>query len=176
MDSLEGMDRHEGGCLCGAVRYDTRGAPLRVTVCHCRYCQRATGAGFMINANFEQAAHQPTRGEPQVHNHRSEGSGKVIHIHFCAVCGTKLYMTFDRAPGYVGVFAGTFDDPAWITFDPVTSKQIFLDAARPDMMILPGIRAFAAHETTNDGAPCAAHVFDHAVTVAEGWPPQQVMR
>ncbi|MDE3239651.1 MAG: GFA family protein [Paracoccaceae bacterium] len=170
------MDRHEGGCLCGAIRYETEGAPLRVTICHCRYCQRATGAGFMINANFTQAAHRVTKGAPRVHDHRSEGSGKLLHVHFCPDCGTKLHMTFERAPGYVGIYVGTFDTPGWITFDPVTSKQIFLDSARPDAVILPAIRAFAAHETTNDGTRCVAHVFDAPVTVAAGWPPEQAMR
>lgn len=166
------VETHAGGCLCGAIRYETRGVPARVTLCHCRYCQRATGAGFMINANFERAALALSGAEPAVHDHRSEGSGKIIHIHFCPACGTKLFMTFERFPGFAGIYTGTFDDPGWIGFDPATAKQIFLDVARPDAVILPGINAFGQHAAAHDGTPLPAHVFDRPVTVAEAWPPQ----
>jgi len=37
---------HAGGCLCGAVRYQVAGAPLRVGLCHCETCRRNTGASF----------------------------------------------------------------------------------------------------------------------------------
>ncbi len=162
---------HEGGCLCGAIRYQTQGEPMRVTLCHCRYCQRATGAATMINANFEAAAFRLTRGTPTVYDHRSEGSGKLLHIHFCARCGTKLYMTFERFPGYVGLYSGSFDDPAWIRPEPGRARQIFLDSARPDAVILAGIDAYGQHATDAEGRPQVAHVFAHPVTVAEGWPP-----
>jgi len=33
---------HEGGCLCGSVRYRTTGDPVAATVCHCKFCQRRT--------------------------------------------------------------------------------------------------------------------------------------
>ena len=165
------MDRHDGGCLCGRVRYETLGPPARVTICHCRFCQRATGGAAMINANFELSALTVTRGAPRVFDHRSEGSGKLVHIHFCPDCGTKLFMTFERAPGWAGVYSGSFDDPAWITLDPATAKQIFLDSGRPDAAILPGIKAFGQHATTNDGTPCRPHVFDRLVTAGEAWPP-----
>lgn len=165
------MSTHEGGCLCGAIRYETRGEPVRVTICHCRFCQRATGGGPMTNANFELSALTVTRGEPKVYDHRSEGSGKLVHIHFCPDCGTKLYMTFERFPGFAGLYAGTFDDPSWIRLDPASSKQIYLDVARPDSAILPGINAFGEHAAAADGTPCAPHVFDRARIVGEAWPP-----
>jgi hypothetical protein len=39
---------HEGGCLCGAVRYRVEGEPARASVCNCTACHRRTGslAGF----------------------------------------------------------------------------------------------------------------------------------
>ena len=39
-----------GRCACGAVRYETTGAPRRVSVCHCKACQRRTGSAFGIAA------------------------------------------------------------------------------------------------------------------------------
>ena len=39
---------HRGGCLCGAVRYSFNARPLAVNACHCRDCQRFTGATNFI--------------------------------------------------------------------------------------------------------------------------------
>jgi hypothetical protein len=43
----------EGGCTCGYVRYKIVSDPLIVHCCHCRTCQRQTGASFALNALFE---------------------------------------------------------------------------------------------------------------------------
>ena len=43
----------EGGCSCVAVRYRLESAPLFVHCCHCRWCQRESGAAFAINAMVE---------------------------------------------------------------------------------------------------------------------------
>jgi len=48
---------HEGGCLCGTHRYRVKGDPMRVLVCHCRFCQRRTGAacgiGVLVDLYFD---------------------------------------------------------------------------------------------------------------------------
>jgi len=43
----------EGGCTCGHVRYSLLSKPMIVHCCHCRYCQRQTGAAFALNALIE---------------------------------------------------------------------------------------------------------------------------
>jgi len=40
----------EGGCTCGKVRYRLNSDPMFVHCCHCRWCQRETGAAFALNA------------------------------------------------------------------------------------------------------------------------------
>ena len=154
------MDRHEGGCLCGAIRYETLTAPSRVTVCHCSFCQRATGAAYMVQPVFDDVDLRLLAGAPRVYDAVSAGSGKVIHVHFCAECGTKLWLSFERFPGKLGLYAGTFDEPCWFDIAPDTSKHIFLGEARRDTVIPPGIPTFAAHVLSKDGTPLTPVVYD----------------
>ena len=42
-----------GGCDCREVRYQMETSPLFVHCCHCRWCQRETGASFALNAMIE---------------------------------------------------------------------------------------------------------------------------
>lgn len=153
------MTHAEGGCLCGAVRYAVLAPPERVTVCHCRFCQRATGAAYMVEPIFRLSDLVTRRGLPQVFDHRSEGSGKIVHVHFCADCGTKLWLTFERFPDSLGVYAGTFDDPGWFPIRAEAAKHIYLGVARPDTVIPAGLPTYVEHATRPDGTPLPARVF-----------------
>ena len=82
-----------GGCLCGRVRYESSGAPLFGVVCHCRDCQRASGAGHVpvmgvwkstLSVNGETSSHAVVGG-----------SGKLAVRHFCPNCGSTQF-TRDR--------------------------------------------------------------------------------
>ena len=150
----------QGGCICGAVRYEMLAAPLRVTICHCRFCQRATGSAYMVEPVFRLEDLRITRGSPATYRHRSEGSGKMVFIHFCATCGTKLYLSFERFAEVCGVYAGTFDDPNWFEIGPGNAKHIFLAVARHDTIIPSGINTYQQHATRNDGTPIDPRVFD----------------
>ena len=151
---------HEGGCLCRALRYRTSGPPLRVTVCYCRFCQRATGSAYMVEPVSHRDDVLVACGDPAVFELTSEGSGKAVHVHFCPACGTKLYLTFQRFPETCSIYAGTFDDPDWFEIDPANAKHIFLDVARHDTLIPSGINAFPGHAITNEGVPNQPTVLD----------------
>jgi hypothetical protein len=154
------MTVHQGGCICGAVQYETLSDPLRVTVCHCRFCQRATGSAYLVEPIFRLEDLKITRGSATTYQHRSEGSGKLVYIHFCAACGTKLYLSFERFPDVCGIYAGTFDEPSWFEIRPDNSKHIFLEVARHDTIIPAGIKAYDRHATQNDGTPIEPMLFD----------------
>ena len=151
----------EGGCLCGALRYSVSAPPARLTICHCRFCQRATGSAYMVEPIFDKADFQVVAGEPNLYRHRSEGSGKRVDVHFCAACGTKLFLTFERFVDVVGVYGGTFDDPNWFERAPAISKHIFLGVAQRGTVIPPGVTTFEEHATDNAGEPLEPRVFDH---------------
>jgi hypothetical protein len=156
----QAMATHEGGCLCGAVRYETKCDPLRVTTCHCKFCQRATGSAYMVEPIFRRTDILITKGAPAIYNHRSGGSGKLVHVHSCAACGTKLYLTFERFAESCGVYAGTFDDPDWFEIRPDNSKRIFIDAARHEAILPPGVPCFREHAMRNDDTPLEPMTFN----------------
>ncbi|MDO9295634.1 GFA family protein [Bradyrhizobium sp.] len=94
---------HEGGCLCGAVRFRCEGEPLNVRICHCRNCQKAMGSPFYARALFAQGALSVT-GETARY-----ASSEAIDRVFCKVCGTRLFSA-RRNGTAAGVALATFDD------------------------------------------------------------------
>jgi hypothetical protein len=93
----------EGGCLCGAVRFRTHGEPINLRVCHCRNCQKATGAPFFARALFAQQAIE-VEGETG-HHASSEALDRV----FCRSCATQLF-SWRRNGTVAGVALAAFDD------------------------------------------------------------------
>lgn len=128
---------HTGGCLCGAIRYAVD-APLKeLRACHCRDCQRASGAhgavvAFVLAGNFKLL-----RGTPKRFAKKAE-SGRTLIRYFCGDCGSSLYSHRETMPEVIGVRAGTLDDstalritghiwtksaPPWSYIDP-QAKQV----------------------------------------------------
>jgi hypothetical protein len=54
---------HRGGCLCGAVRYAFDAPPLATVACHCRDCQKLSGATNLLTVYTERAVFRHERGE-----------------------------------------------------------------------------------------------------------------
>ena len=94
-----------GGCQCGAVRFALSAAPVKVSICHCRMCQKAAGAPFASFADIDRGVFAWTRGKPAAFQ-----SSSVAMRDFCAACGTPL--SFRRIEGpKIEIMTGTFDRP-----------------------------------------------------------------
>src|SRR5271155_5099758 len=86
----------EGGCDCGGVRYRLTAAPLIVHCCHCRWCQRETGASFALNAMIESDRVVVEVGEPEAVETPSQ-SGKGQTIWRCPQCRIALWSNYGGA-------------------------------------------------------------------------------
>ncbi len=108
---------HEGGCLCGSVRYRVTGDPVVAAACHCKYCQRRTGSAFGISVYFEDTSVEFTSGSLKDYKYRSDESNRWVEVEFCDNCGTSVTWTAEIRPGHRGIAGGTFDDPDWFHID-----------------------------------------------------------
>lgn len=139
---------HEGGCLCGAVRYRAKGPALRTLVCHCRFCQRMTGSSFFAESMFPIDA-VDLSGQLSVYEHNSANSGKAVHVHFCPKCGTTVTLTFQRWPEYRAISRGTFDDPNWTRI----GSHIWTESAQSGVILPAETDCFRQARATLAGEP-----------------------
>ena len=99
-------ETHEGGCLCGAVRYRVSGEAVARTLCHCVSCRRASGGVSVAWAVFDRDAVE-IEGEL-----REYSSSPGIHWGSCAACGSLVAYRRDSRPGHRDITTATLDDPA----------------------------------------------------------------
>jgi hypothetical protein len=127
----------EGGCTCGAVRFSLVGPPLFVHCCHCRWCQRETGASFALNAMIEADRVVLRKGEPEI-VHTPSASGKGQKIVRCPTCRIALWSNYAGAGDKVRfVRVGTLDEPDRLPPD----IHIFTASKQPWVVLTPGIPA-----------------------------------
>ncbi|MBB3354683.1 GFA family protein [Rhizobium lentis] len=98
-------------CHCGSLRAKTSGDPLMVSICHCRDCQRRTGAVAGSGAIFAKAEVM-IEGDRRIFE-RDAAQGRKVRFHFCPNCGTSLYWEGDFNPDLYIVAVGAFADPAF---------------------------------------------------------------
>jgi hypothetical protein len=101
----------DGGCTCRAVRYRLKSRPMFVHCCHCRWCQRETGAAFALNAMIEADRVETLAGSPEIVLTPTL-SGKGQKIARCPTCRVALWSNYAGAGDKVRfVRVGTLDDP-----------------------------------------------------------------
>src|SRR5262245_25630070 len=115
-----------GGCACGDIRYECTEPPIVELLCHCRDCQRASGAAsaammFVAGDRFAFVS-----GEPAYHE-VTGGSGRQVRRCFCRRCGSPVsaYWPEDRSLQLIQV--GSLDDPS--AFKP--DHELWMSRAHP---------------------------------------------
>jgi len=97
-----------GGCYCGAIRYEARGEPVHIGMCHCRMCQKWTGLAAAMGIFYPLDSLRFTKGHPKTFM-----TSKILQRSFCGDCGTLIghrYVAgaFKQA---MAIFIGTHDYP-----------------------------------------------------------------
>jgi len=153
--SINNETTFEGGCTCGEVRYRLTRTPLFVHCCHCRWCQRETGAAFALNAMIESEYVSLLAGEPETVNTPSN-SGKGQQVVRCPSCHIAVWSHYAGAGDTLSfVRVGTLDDP---------------DAAPPDVHI------YTASKQPWVNLPPETPAFEAYYTPSETWPAETLRR
>jgi hypothetical protein len=138
----------EGGCACGAVRYRLEAAPMFVHCCHCRDCQRQTGAAFAVNALIEIDRVALVSGEPVPYGMPTD-SGRPHRIYRCPACQTAVWSEYGGLAKLRFVRVGTLDDPAAL---PPT-VHIYTRSKLPWVALPEGVPAFEAYYSSREVWP-----------------------
>ena len=139
----------EGGCTCRAVRYRMTSKPLFVHCCHCRWCQRESGAAFALNAMIEADRVVLLQGEPErVDTPSNSGKGQTYYR--CPTCRIALWSNYAGAGDAVRfVRVGTLDEPDRLPPD----IHIYTDSKQPWVVLPSDSLAFPAFYKRSDVWP-----------------------
>lgn len=145
----------EGGCDCRAVRYRMMSAPLFVHCCHCRWCQRESGASFALNAMIE-ADRVVELGQPSELIDTPSASGNGQAIARCPKCKIAVWSNYAGAGPHIKfVRVGTLDNP-----DLCSPDIHIFTASKQSWVILPA------------GVPAVAEYYDRE----RYWPQESLAR
>ncbi|MFM5679390.1 GFA family protein [Aeromonas veronii] len=111
----------KGGCHCGAIRYEVLTAPFAADFCHCRDCQRTTGAPVGAWMDFYAEQVQWLCGKPTEY-----ASSDFIRRGFCAECGSTLTYRSTQYPDYLTLAIASLDNPEAVapTYHIHTDSQL----------------------------------------------------
>jgi hypothetical protein len=142
----------EGGCDCRTVRYRLTHSPMFVHCCHCRWCQRESGASFALNALIETTFLSCLSGKPaEVVTPSNSGKGQVIVR--CPNCQIALWSHYAGAGTKLSfVRVGTLDEPDRLAPD----IHIFTSTKQTWVVLPPNVPAVPAYYDRNQFWPAAS--------------------
>ena len=98
-----------GGCNCGIVRFEVTAPLVSASYCHCRRCQRRSGAAASASAHPAPGAFRIVAGEDRLRVWKPEQGGEKW---FCGECGSSIFGFNANHADPIGIRMGTFDrDP-----------------------------------------------------------------
>jgi hypothetical protein len=119
-----------GGCQCGEVRYELRGAPLDLYVCHCRECRKQSASAFGISVIVGSADVVLLAGTPKIWT-RAATLGGSLDCAFCRTCGSRVWHGSLERDAAVSLKGGSLDRPP----DLSRAKHIWTSRKLPGVVI-----------------------------------------
>ena len=140
---------YDGACTCRQLRYRMTSKPLFVHCCHCRWCQRESGASFALNALVEADRVQLLQGEVELVDTPSN-SGKGQKIARCPKCRIALWSNYAGAGDALRfVRVGTLDEPGRWPPD----IHIYTASKQPWVVLAPDTPAVAGYYKSSERWP-----------------------
>ena len=103
------MDWKTGGCLCGAVTYSFDATQvIWQGHCHCKSCQKASGAPIVSWFGVKSSAWEWTKTQPNTFQ-----SSSWATRWFCPICGGPIAYHSQKLPNEIHGLAATLDQPDW---------------------------------------------------------------
>jgi len=119
--------------------------PLRVTICHCSWCQRRTGSAFGVELVFEKAQVSIPSDMASIYRHISDNSGRWLDQYFCGTCGSNIGLTLEAVPSIQSIAVGSLDDPCWPELARLDCRHVFVRSARRWSEIPGDVEQFEEH-------------------------------
>lgn len=126
-------DRHDGGCLCGAIRFRLYGDPIGGNICYCTQCRRQSGSPMVAFVTYSTDRFELLSGSPG-----SFRASSFATRQFCSGCGSPLSWRRDGRAD-MDVFLGSLDHPETI---PKPPQQLWTQHRLSWVPPMPEIRAF----------------------------------
>jgi hypothetical protein len=120
------MSMLNGSCLCGAITYSCDAEPVLTGLCHCRHCQKQSGAAFSINVAVPRDSLRTEGPTLKIFDDVGD-SGLPVQRLFCGNCGAPMASYPAAFPDLALIKAGTLEDTSWL--DPTV--EIWCDTAQP---------------------------------------------
>jgi hypothetical protein len=103
---MSNTNQWSGGCMCGAIRFDTGSEVLWVGICHCSSCRRATGGALVTAVGFPRIHMSFSGKKPSTYM-----SSPGVLRSFCSKCGTSIAYQSEQWPEDIHMMVGAFDEP-----------------------------------------------------------------
>tara|TARA_R110000782_G_scaffold268685_1_gene365452 strand:- start:1563 stop:1994 length:432 start_codon:yes stop_codon:yes gene_type:complete len=116
------MAKIEGGCLCGQVRYTCSEEPLLTVLCHCKNCQRQSGAAYSTNIAIPKGTVK-VKGELTLYADTGD-SGQFVNRYFCQECGSPIMSEPEGMDTLSILKVGSLDDTSWV----LPTMEIYCDS------------------------------------------------
>lgn len=131
----------KGGCHCGAISYEISGEPFDADYCHCRDCQKTTGAPFGAWMDFKAEQVRWDGEEPTEYD-----SSENIRRGFCPRCGASISYRSTQYPDYYTLSIVSLDDPGLVqpNYHIHTNSQVSWLTIDDDCKRYPGERTSEA--------------------------------